>query len=182
VSQELGILVSDEFIEKFWYEPDRAGLISAHLKMDPQAFWAVYRRLETQDFRRKYTEPYPDVGFLKELKKKGMQIGVVTGVPPYIAEVELGLLDGITFDSVVIANPVCGTECKPDPKCLETCLTEMRVQKYESVMVGNSAEDILTARNAGVLDILVERGEYPCNIKPTITVNSLYEIGDALHI
>lgn len=58
---------------------------------------------------------------------------------------------------------VCGDDGhrrKPDPEPLSICLDQLRVPTNEAAYIGDSAEDVMMARGAGVLCVGV-RGPYP---------------------
>ena len=55
-------------------------------------------------------------------------------------------------------------------------LNEVKVSPSEAVSVGNSDLDILTARNTGCLDIIVDRGNDDFSIAPSILIKSLNEL------
>jgi FMN phosphatase YigB (HAD superfamily) len=51
------------------------------------------------------------------------------------------------------------------------------VNKEEAIYIGNSDEDIYAAKNAGVHDVLIMRGEYDfSSVGPSTKINSLYEL------
>jgi phosphoglycolate phosphatase-like HAD superfamily hydrolase len=57
----------------------------------------------------------------------------------------------------------------------------LRVKNTEAIYIGNGEEDIKTAKNANVLDVLLIRGEYEFqNVNPSIKINSLYDLREIL--
>ena len=63
-------------------------------------------------------------------------------------------LDGY-FRTVVISGDVGVT--KPDPRIFEPALKEAGMQACEVVYVGDTAEDVIGARGAGLISILIRR-------------------------
>ena len=112
------------------------------------------------DILAKFTEPYGDVNIVGQIKEKGIKIGIVTGAPSHIMDLEIGMLGEENFDAVVSAHTINGITPKPHPHGLEECLNLLDISKDKAMYVGNADEDILTARNAGVFDVLIDRKEH----------------------
>jgi len=74
---------------------------------------------------------------------------------------------------------------KPDPFGAQTLMTEARAQPEETVMVGDSEVDVLTARNANVWSIGVTYGFAPVSLertRPDILVDTPQELAQALTV
>lgn len=74
---------------------------------------------------------------------------------------------------------------KPDPLGARTIMQEAGVSPEDSVMVGDSEVDILTARNAGMWSIGVNYGFAPHGLErvhPDVLVDSPAELGRALSV
>ena len=74
---------------------------------------------------------------------------------------------------------------KPDPLGAQTLLTEAGAQPGETVMVGDSEVDVLTARNANLWSIGVTYGFAPVSLErthPDILVDTPQELAQALTI
>ncbi len=175
--KEMGTTSSNHHIDRFWFESGRNELIKNQFKLDPELFWEIYKKNEIPELREKFTELYDDIDFIKELKQKGFKIGIVTGALSNIAHVEINMLGKENFDEIIITLKENGVEYKPHPQGLLECLNKLGVKKEEAIYVGNSDEDVLTAKNAEVFDVLLNRGEhiFP-EINPTLTIKSLYEL------
>lgn len=176
----LGGQASVADIAAFWFEPNREKIIRERFKVDSGQFWIGFRKRDTIDFRKMHTQPYWDVVFLNELRAKGVKTSILTGAPQAIADLELSLIDSEigcgNFEIVVFAN---GREVKhkPSPEGVEKCLDLMGSNKEETIYVGNGPEDIDTARNAEVFDVLINRKEYPYNgQEPSLIIKNLYEL------
>jgi phosphoglycolate phosphatase-like HAD superfamily hydrolase len=158
--KDLGGLTSPAGIDRFWYETHRNTIIRVVFCVDPEDFWRIYRKHDQIEIRRQHTKPYEDISALKEIKKQGIVQGIVTGAPPHIASLKLDMLPKGVFGSIVIANGLVeGMRVKPDPMGIELCMKELGLDKSETEYVGNGEEDILAARNAGVGEVLIDRGE-----------------------
>jgi len=165
-------------IDKFWFESDRDRIVRELFHADPASFWPAYRRYDTADARRASIFPYPDVPFLGKLKGEGYKLGVVTGAPVEIMWMEIEVLAHVlgadAFQAVVSAHPAAGSEAKPHPEGIEKCLCNLGVAKNEAIYVGNAREDVDAARNAGVLDVLLDRGEYDFpDLEPSLRITEL---------
>lgn len=178
VLEELGVKISEKEMDMFWYgtgSMSRDEIIAQVFSLDPGLFWHVYRMHDDPQRRAAATEPYFDTDVLAELQQGGYLTGLVTSVPACIAEVEIPLLNH-QFDSVVVA----AEPPKPHPNALQLCLKQLQVSPGQAVYVGNSDEDILIARNAGVLDVLIDRFENTVRESPSHTIRTLYELFDLL--
>ena len=72
---------------------------------------------------------------------------------------------------------------KPDPEGALTLLDETRVRPEESVMIGDSQNDVLTAQNAGMWSLGVTYGFSPESLSihpPDVLVDTVSELAEAL--
>ncbi len=178
VLKELGTKSpGNQYIDRLWFESGRDELLKKHFKLVPFIFWSIYREYDTSEQRSRHVRLYDDVDFIQELREKGYKTGIVTGAPAEIAALEIRLLGKENFNAVVIANSSNGVKHKPHPEGLDMCLDLLNIKKKHAVFIGNSDEDIEAAKNAGIFDILVKRGEHEFpNINPSLAVHSLYEL------
>ena len=173
---ELGSDSTKQGIDRFWFEGDRDAVIKKDFKLSPQTFWPVYRKHDSPDVRKKFVKPYDDIGFLAELRRKNIKIGILTGAPPHIASINLEILGEENFNAIVIAFGANGIVPKPHPCGLKECLKLLKVNRKEAIYVGNADEDIATAKNAKVFDVLISRGEYDTSLTPSLTISSLFDL------
>jgi pyrophosphatase PpaX len=120
----------------------------------PEEGIKIYRSFMVENYE-KMIYPFPGmVELVKELKQRGYKTGLVTS---RIAETTRIGMDkfGLTsfFDCMVTADDT--SKHKPDPEPLLIALEKLSSNASESVMVGDSRFDILSARNAGIKSILV---------------------------
>lgn len=158
VLSRFGIKKSEKEIDRFWFKPSRDELLESW-GLDPEKFWPVFHSFDTISSRKKETYAFKDCSILEDLKNLGMKLGLITGSPLPLAEMEMELV-GIDFDATVIARSRNGITPKPHPHGILECLDMLGVKPGEAIFVGNSEEDIESAKEAGVFDILVERGEH----------------------
>lgn len=176
---KLGIFDCSRYgIDRLWFENDRDATVVDLLGADPVKFWEAYKVYDTPELRKQWTEVYADVKpVLGMLKKRGLRLGVVTCAPLRVAPVELAMVGEGYFDAVVFARKERGLEHKPHPAGIEECLRLMQAPNNKAVYVGNAREDVECARNAGVLDVFIDRGEFEFEgLEPSITIKSLYEL------
>ncbi len=75
------------------------------------------------------------------------------------------------------------TTKKPDPLGVRTILTETGVPADEALMIGDSANDVLTGRNAGLWTCGVTYGFAPHSLEevpPDVLIESPIELGELL--
>jgi phosphoglycolate phosphatase len=144
-----------------------------------------------QRFRDRYAEvpcrhsvPYEGARkLLTALRAEGWRLGLCTN-KPQVATV--GLLRALQlddrFDSVASGDRLPGVR-KPDPAHLAAVLDELGVAATHTVMVGDSRNDLLTARALGVPCILVSFGYTPVparELGADAVVDSLAEVPAAI--
>jgi len=179
--KKMGTNSSKHYIDRFWFETRRDDIIKEHFEVDVDLFWKTFRQYDTTDLRKQLTRVYDDTGFVKELKQNDYKVGIVTGAPLHVMSLEVDMIGKEYFDAVVRAQLSSGIRPKPDPHGIEECLSILGVKKEEAVYVGNADEDVSAAKNAQVFDVLVLRNEHEFpDIKPSLTVNSLYELRELL--
>ncbi len=177
ILRDLGATASNHDIDRFWFETRRNAIIQEHFCLEPIQFWETYRKYDTTELRRQFIKLYDDVDFIKELRQNKYKIGIVTGAPMHIASLEIGMLGEGDFDSIIIAQISNGIKPKPYPDGLESCLEILGVDRSKAIYVGNADEDVMTAKNAQVYDVLLVRGEYDFpDINPSLRIHSLYEL------
>jgi len=173
---QFGIEYTDEDMGQLWFGNTR----DVHLKKfgfgNPEDFWKVFVEYDVLH-RRENTLIYNDSEVVNSLKRRGKKVGIVTGSNSKAASQVIELL-GMDFDSVVCAAFTDGIRPKPDPQGLEICMKKLEVDRTEAMYVGDNTGDILTARNAGVKGVLVDRGRQTTMLAcvPDAIVKNLYEV------
>ena len=103
------------------------------------------------------TKPYPDmIATLQELKARGLKLGVLSNkfdgaVQDCVAEYLPDLFDAAYGESEAIPR-------KPNPSGLETCMQTLGVTAAETIYVGDSPTDVMTAHNAHAFPVAVAWG------------------------
>jgi phosphoglycolate phosphatase len=107
---------------------------------------------------------------LRQLHDLGLQLAVVTNKQQHLARGLLQRLGLSGWIQVLIGGDSCERR-KPDPQPLQVACEAMRVQPAHALMVGDSINDVLAARAAGVPVVCVPYGynegndprELPCD-------------------
>ncbi len=169
-----GKSASHEDIDKFWFEGGRDKIIKDVFGVNPSEFWDIYRNFDTVSLRKKYTRPYDDTNSIVWLRNRGYKTGIVTSAPLEMSELESKMIGKDLFDCIIVAHIDNGFQPKPSPQGIYECLEKLGVGKKDAFFVGNSDEDVYASRNAGVIDIFVDRGEHKfADLYPTIVIESL---------
>jgi len=139
-------------------------------------FLAYYR-----DHMLDYTTLYPGGReCLDQLRGEGVLLAVLTNKPVRFSRAILeGLGVGQHFFRVYGGNSF--EQKKPDPVGVETLLAESGVPREHALMVGDSAVDVVTARNAGVRSCGVTYGFQPETLAaepPDILVDRLEQVAE----
>lgn len=179
--RELGATAKKEDVDKFWFGSQRNRIIEECFGVPAEDFWKAYEKRDLPELRRAHIEIYDDFDFVRMLIKEGYRTGIVTGAPERIVNLYLENMDGINFYAIITANTINGIMEKPDPHGIAVCLEILGVEKQQAIYVGNGEEDIVAAKQAGVLDVLIERGEHGLiETEPSLMIGSLYELRDLL--
>ncbi len=104
---------------------------------------------------------------------------VLTNKPnPFSRDILTGLGIHRFFSEIVVGDSVVPK--KPDPFSLISLLSRQQVNSTEALFIGDSAVDIQTGRNAGVLTVIILHGfadeKETRASKPDLTVRSLEEL------
>lgn len=96
---------------------------------------------------------YPGIKWLLEgLGSNGVNIAVATNKPQIFAKsIAAALLPDVKF--IKVLGGIETRAKKPDPAIIEEILSEIDGTKNEVFMIGDSAVDIYTAKNAGIKSI-----------------------------
>ncbi len=114
-----------------------------------------------EEHKLDYTRAYPGIPeSLEALKREGVLMAVLTNKP---VRVSGRILEGLGLRDY-FARLYGGNsfeQKKPHPVGVETLLNELRVEREDALMVGDSAVDVRTARNAGIRCLGVTYGFQP---------------------
>jgi phosphoglycolate phosphatase len=129
------------------------------------------------------TTLYPGVReALDEWRGEGRQLAVLTNKPVrFTTHIVEGLGLGKHFGRVYGGNSF--ETKKPEPRGLETIMRELGRLRPQTLMVGDSSVDVLTARNVGVTSAGVTYGLRPDTFEehpPDILVDSMPELAEKL--
>ncbi len=106
---------------------------------------------KVMDHRR--WRPYPDTGpVLRELKRRGVRLGVISNIPEHLGDVFRSHRLGGLIDAFVHSYEL-GLE-KPDPSLFLTCCRRLRVAPRQALMVGDNPRSDGGAVEAG-LEVLL---------------------------
>jgi phosphoglycolate phosphatase len=139
------------------------------------AFFLQYYREHMLD----HTVLYPGVReALDEFRDAGRQMAVLTNKPVRFSEAIIAGL-GLESHFFRIYGGNSFEQKKPDPIGVETLLTESGLARERTMMIGDSAVDVRTARNANVKAVGVTYGFQPETLKadpPDILLDHMAEL------
>lgn len=126
-----------------------------------------------------HTRPYQSVvDALELLAARGARMAVLTNKPErFSRDMCAGLGLSKYFFQIYGGNSF--EQKKPDPVGIRTLMREAQAGVASTWMVGDSATDVLTARNAGVRSVGVTYGISPDSFKetpPDVLIHSLLEL------
>ena len=93
------------------------------------------------------TEPYPEIiNLVSLLASQGIEIAVLSNKPDFATRAAVAHFFGNSFSYVAGARD--GVRLKPAPDSLLSILSVLDVDPSETVYIGDSDQDIMTAKNA----------------------------------
>jgi len=121
-----------------------------------QRYFLHYERIEASDERG--ASAYPGAArALSELHRFGLRLAVVTNKQQRFAVGLLRRLGWSEWIAVVIGGDT-GERRKPDPQPLQLACRALQVEANQALMVGDSLNDVLAARAAGLPVVCVPYG------------------------
>ncbi len=165
-------------VDKFWFEPGRDQTIKLEFGVEPSDFWPLFRQIDTPENRAHHTTAYPDAEpALRKLKSCGKIISVITGAPHWVAKLELEKLNQAPVDFFLSLVDGPYPE-KPNPVSFHFVINELGQHPAETVYIGNSNDDAIYAKNAGVDFIYLERQEHEFKLRDesVAIIHSLSEL------
>ena len=125
------------------------------------------------------TALYPGaLDMLERLRADGLRLGICTNKPTKTGHPVLTVFDLFPyFDAVSFGDS--GPHKKPDGRHVLSALSMMQAEPAAAVMIGDAANDIQAANDAGVRSVLVEFGydtEGAMAASPTVVAGALSEI------
>ncbi len=141
--------------EQFWFEGNRVLLETLAVTADLDRRAAFI----TAEFAKRQTDwrIYPEVAeTLAALRRRGLRLGVVSNWDPGLEHL-LARLDLRAVFSVIIGSADVGV-AKPDPRIFRLATEALGVAPEQTLHVGDLYDyDIVGARTAGLIPVLVER-------------------------
>ncbi len=137
----------------FWDAFYRALLSRLGQADDDALRTALYEEFQRLENWRLYPDAVPT---LRELRERGLRLGVVSNWEDWLEELLLALEVHELFDVIVASGPF--GRAKPHPSIFERALSLAHVSPAAAIHVGDSPrDDVAGARAAGVRPILVDR-------------------------
>jgi len=146
----------------------------------PKEKWARADELWVKFYGEQTAQPLPGaISTLRELKRRGYRLGVVSSGSECRVSREVKELDLEQFFETVICNEQMA-EKKPHPEGLETALRMLGCANHKTAYVGDSPEDIEMGKRANMVTVGV-RSDYPTSWKlqhhsPDIFIETLSDL------
>ena len=120
-------------------------------KKDPETVSAVHAAF-TESYSRHYADsslPYAGMyELVKELKERGFKLAVLSNKPDRFTRELVEKFFGGLFDVILGSSET--TPRKPDPKGEFSIIAGLGLSPQETLHIGDSDTDVMTAHNAGV--------------------------------
>jgi len=160
-------------MEDFWFgnSMNRDDFIRKVLRLRPADFWREHQQLDTPANRLANTDIIFGVKqSLDQLEGSHKLTGVITAARPIIAQAELSLLE-FDFDVVLALADHPELPTKPEPDGLRDIMIRLGCSCEEVVYTGDSWEDYLFAKAAGVdfIHYLPDRWSLTFQLPPLVS-------------
>ena len=136
------------------YEATGLSISSNQKEMAVENFLSVYERNSPN-----FTTIFPGtIDMLDNLKKKGIKLAICSNKPSRAANKVLSDLKLKSYFEIVVGGDSLNGIRKPDPRHLLAAITPLGVEVNSTLMVGDSSNDIVVAKKAGVNSVAVSFG------------------------
>ena len=178
VGAEIGRDLGLRHAQELWYS---IGALSrdeviARWGIDPDRFWTVFNKYESLGEKLANTYLHPDALALKKIK---VPMGIVTHTT---LEHTTKLLEHVGmrkyFDPIVACSEEIGW--KPSPLPMIYCVMAMKLGFDEVLFVGDTASDVLAAREAGVKSVYINRFNRPISVEPDYEIDILEKLKELI--
>ncbi|HEX6979968.1 MAG TPA: phosphoglycolate phosphatase [Alphaproteobacteria bacterium] len=126
------------------------------------------------------TRPFPGViETLTRLRDAGVRLGVCTNKPTGLSRELLDALELSPFFDCLVGGDVPAR--KPDPRHIRMVMDQLGAEPAATLMVGDSANDVLAARGAGIKVVVVPFGYTsipPADLGADLVLGSFGELRD----
>ncbi len=132
----------------------------------------------------KKTKIYSGIqNFIIDMKKKDLKIGLCTNKKQYLTEKILEALKINNYFDAIVGSSV-NIKLKPDTEMLEICLNKLNSEPRNSIMIGDSENDIIPANKLNMTSIFVNYGygQLKNEIQPDFKINRIDSLKDLLVI
>ena len=121
--------------------------------------------------------------FIIYMKNKNLKIGLCTNKKQYLTEKILEDLKIHKYFDAIVGSSI-DIKLKPDTEMLELCLNKLNSIPQNSVMVGDSENDVIPANKLNMTSIFVTYGygNLKEKIRPDFTINKINLLKDFLVI
>ncbi|MGD6796012.1 HAD family hydrolase [Metabacillus indicus] len=138
---------------KAMFGPSETEIIRANLLNDNhnQAIELYYEKYD--EMHNQFVPSNEEInGLLKNLKKEGFKLGIVTGKARRSLDISLTLLRmNDLFDVIITGDDVKSP--KPHPEGINKALKQLNIDNFNAVFIGDSDADILAGKEANVYTI-----------------------------
>lgn len=138
----------------------------------------VYNRCYLEGLEHDYTI-YPGVfETLQFCRERGIKLAIISNKPRMFTEPLVRFMQLEDKVDFVLGGEVL-KERKPDPQPLLYVADQLKVNPQHCMMVGDSDNDILAGKNAGMLTMFIEGGYYtkdPALLQPDYIVKNYQEL------
>jgi phosphoglycolate phosphatase len=147
-----------------------------------ERFFHHYGALEEEN--RSDAEPYPGAAdALRRLHEAGLKIAVVTNKYHRFASALLTRLNLSQWVGVIVGGDTCERR-KPDPQPLLFACRSLQLTASQALMVGDSINDVLAARAAGIPVVCVpygyNEGQDPRTLECDVMIETLADLPELL--
>lgn len=153
--------ITQEDADRFWFTAERYAMLE-RWGVDADSFWQVLDSEELLYLQLQHTSTYRDAGVIRHLARQPLQLGIVSNSAHVSLKGKLKLLSRHLNPNAFQHIVSCSEDAprpKPCPSGILLACDRLGVNPQETLLVGDSMDDVRAGTAAGVDVVIVDRGE-----------------------
>jgi phosphoglycolate phosphatase-like HAD superfamily hydrolase len=158
IVDKLGKPFKPGYVHEVWFGQDKKAFFQHEFGMKVPGFWEAFNEFDWPERRAAHTNAYLDALLVPSMIKSAqVEMGMVTACPSTHVDAYGTKFRREYLNSLVIQSGLQDLPPKPDPSGIQKCCEELGVSTERAAYVGDEPRDAEAARNAGALDIIIDR-------------------------
>ncbi len=176
--------IDQTLADRFWFTSERYTMLD-NWAIPKEPFWNILDSQELLQLQLEHTVCFRDVGIVRYLARQSLKLGIVSNSGHISLQRKLKLLSRHLNPASFKQVTSCSEDAprtKPCPDGITFSLEKMGLKPEETLLVGDSMDDVRAGNAAGVDVLVIDRGE-PIVFDtafPFSRINSLWKLRSLL--